>query len=66
MKKILLNLIIILCSSVMAYSQGIVQMPLPTQATTFTGLVRGYWFTAPTCFTITGLEVPKDASAGLQ
>jgi PKD repeat protein len=65
MKKLLLNLIFVLCS-VMAYSQGVVQMPLPPQASTFPGSVRGYWFTSPSCFTITGLEVPTDASTGLQ
>ena len=65
MKKLLLNLIFVLCS-VMAYCQGVVQMPLPPQASTFASNVRGYWFTSPTCFTITGLEVPTDASGGLQ
>ena len=35
-------------------------MPLPEHTSTFTGNVRGYWFTAPTSFVVTGLRVPND------
>ncbi len=38
-------------------------MSLPPHSTNFGGNVRGYWFTAPSCFTITGLRVPEDASS---
>src|SRR5688500_711806 len=46
--------------------QGQILAPLPPHSTTFTGNVRGYWFTAPACFTITGLEVASEAGAGSQ
>ena len=37
-----------------------------TQISTFNGNIRGYHFTAPTNFTICGLQVPPDASTALQ
>ncbi|MBK8496926.1 MAG: hypothetical protein IPL50_19440 [Chitinophagaceae bacterium] len=43
-----------------------VTIPLPNQNGTFSGNVRGYWFTAPTNFTMTALRVPTDASSGNQ
>ena len=39
---------------------------MPAQISTFATNARGYWFTAPTNFTITALRVPTDASAGNQ
>jgi len=42
------------------------QISVGTQLTTFTSMIRGYHFTAPTNFTICGLEVPTTASNGLQ
>ncbi|MBL0341175.1 MAG: T9SS type A sorting domain-containing protein [Bacteroidetes bacterium] len=37
--------------------------PLPPQVTTFSSNARGYWFLAPSNFTITGLRVPDALSS---
>lgn len=42
------------------------QISVGNQTNTFTSMIRGYHFTAPTNFTICGLEVPTTASQGLQ
>lgn len=49
-------------------SKGLSQTPISVgnQVATFTSMIRGYHFTAPTNFTICGLQVPTDASQGLQ
>lgn len=42
-------------------------MPLPAFGNTYAGPnVRGYWFTAPVNFTITGLRVPDESQQGIQ
>lgn len=41
-------------------------MPLPNHNSVYSGSARGYWFIAPTNFTITGLRVPSQAGSGLQ
>jgi PKD repeat protein len=66
MKRNLLSLLFIFILGNSVWAQNLIQMPLPPQSTTFSGNVRGYWFESPTCFTITGVEVPTDASTGLQ
>ena len=47
-------------------AQGATIMPLPGQTSTFTGNVRGYYFTAPVSFQIVGLMIPTDASTAAQ
>lgn len=39
---------------------------IPPHGSVYTGTVRGYWFTAPDDFIITGLRLPTTAGPGLQ
>jgi PKD repeat protein len=59
---------IILCTllSGALQSQNHIQTPMPSQTGTFSANARGYWFVAPTCFTITAAMVPTDANGGNQ
>lgn len=41
-------------------------MPIPAHGSVYTGYSRGFWFTAPTSFFITGVRVPTDASTADQ
>jgi len=56
-------LVVALCVSA-AVAQ--IMMPLPPYGNTYSGNVRGYWFTAPVNFTIVGLRVPDEQNYGLQ
>ena len=66
------NLILKFCFSFLilftTISNSFSQVPVSVgnQVNTFNSLIRGYHFTSPTNFTICGLQVPTDASAGLQ
>jgi len=40
--------------------------PLPPHSSTFSGNVRGYWFTSPVDMIITGFWIPTDAGSGPQ
>lgn len=41
-------------------------VPLPPHSNSYSGLTRGYWFTAPSDFVINTLNVPTDASSDPQ
>ena len=57
--------VLFLCMiSIKTFAQTVVA--IPPQSTTYAGWVRGYFFTAPTDFTICGIYVPTDASNGPQ
>lgn len=43
---------------------GTASLALPAHGSNYSGMVRGYWFVAPTSFMITGVRVPTEASSG--
>ncbi|HTN45111.1 MAG TPA: hypothetical protein VL098_02100, partial [Flavipsychrobacter sp.] len=66
MKKVIFTLLFL--SSFLGLENATAQtlIPIPPHSTPYTGTVRGFWFTAPVNFTITGLRVPPEAGAGDQ
>lgn len=68
MNKLFTSYLLLLCllTGQTLSAQTQIQMPMPGQTGTFTGNVRGYYFVAPTCFTLTGAMVPTDANSGNQ
>jgi hypothetical protein len=46
--------------------QAQTMMPLPAYNNTYNGMVRGFWFTAPTDFRIVGVRVPTDVGTAAQ
>lgn len=65
MKKILLSALLVLIGMPL-FAQTQIPVAMPAQSSTFTGNVRGYYFVAPSCITLTGVQVPTDASTGAQ
>lgn len=61
MKRILTILLFIAAS---LSSQAQTLMPIGPQSSTFSGMTRGYHFTAPVAFNMCALYIPQDASAG--
>jgi gliding motility-associated-like protein len=66
--KTVYNLFFVLFLFIVGTPNVFSQVPISVgnQQNTFTSMIRGYHFTAPTNFTICGLEVPNTASNGLQ
>ncbi|RYM33813.1 T9SS type A sorting domain-containing protein [Brumimicrobium glaciale] len=58
--------VVLLVFATHAQTTAQTMMPLPNFGNTYSGSVRGYWFTAPTSFIITGVRVPADAGPGTQ
>lgn len=61
MKKLLLLVTLYFSFLGFTLAQG-TPISVGTQTTTFTSMIRGYHFTAPTSFTICGLYIPPDAN----
>src|SRR5690554_3943170 len=67
--KLLKKLMVLMTLFFLGFSyQTIAQtmMPISTHSSSYAGYVRGYWFIAPTDFTITGLKIPTEAGTGTQ
>jgi hypothetical protein len=62
----LVPLLAILLTAMAADTFAQTLMPLPPHSSVYSGSARGYWFTAPTNFTIVGLRVPSQAGTGAQ
>ena len=62
--KCALAISFLLPTSFQSHSQTAISVGVQTGI--FTSMIRGYHFTAPTNFTICGLQVPPDASTALQ
>ena len=64
MKYLNLFLFLLVCCITAGNAQTMI--PLPPHNNVYSGSVRGYWFVAPTNFTIVGLRVAPDAGTGTQ
>lgn len=68
-KKLLIQAALFFCCFFGGSALGFAQsqmITLPAQSTTYSSAVRGFWFVAPTNFTIVGLRVPLSAGTGAQ
>lgn len=65
LRKIILTFVVSTLLIGSSYSQGTL-MPIGPHSSTFSSMVRGYYFTAPASFTICGLYIPTNASTASQ
>ena len=66
MRNKLLFLVFLLSLVISHRSNAQTMMPIPPHVSIYSAAVRGYWFTAPTNFTIIGLRIPPEAGSGTQ
>ena len=64
MKKFYFLFLILVGTASISLSQ--ITMPLPPHGSVYNGLPRGYWFTAPVAFTITGVKISPESGTGTQ
>lgn len=66
--KSIIKLTIASLLTIICYTDIFAQTPIPVcpQSASFTGMTRGYYFTAPTSFTICGIFVEDDMSTAFQ